>query len=333
MATPSGQLKGDGNTSEGLKRAKQNLQRVLARRSVPHTQHECAHTYIRSLKPAQIHRVVTEANTVRASMDAHNPLHNLLLPHNDMAATDFIYNCGIVPVKPVPNALMYTAGFYKDRENRRNFPAWYNPKGQWIFWSATAECNSAKKWAFWKDYLGEELPWPITHAFPKCCITGMAFIKPPLVEEEDLSLWVDTRWGEQAWIIEKLLKFDAPIYGIDNPQGPETKVAALNQRERLAHQVKMRLQRGDYNLIWTGLDRLSLAMPLANAYRRKARGAVQAGLDPHDIEDRPFLIAEIKSCKENNLCLSMWCSRCNGVWCTCISCTQRRTKHGAPMQI
>ena len=256
-------------------------------------------------------------------MDTHNPLHGL----THEGATAFLQRCKVASIKPVANALMYEQDFWKDRENRKTWPANWSKDGEWVVWSSTAEVSGKRLWAKWEEFLGETLPWSVSHAFSKCAVTGMAFITPPL-GDEDLSPWCDTSYGACAMVLTKLLQFDGPITGIDNPQGLGVSVCSINQREKIVEGIRNRLRRGTYSWIWTALDDLGFAMPLADKFRRRPHGSSKAGPDPHYIDPikKKLVLDRVQACTDEAKCLSLWCERCYGRWCTCCTCLTRHAR-------
>ena len=82
----------------------------------------------------------------------------------------------------------------------------------------------------------------------------MALMKEPLPDDVEMSQWVDRTWGNEAWVIAKLLKFHAPVKGFDNMMNGYGILGKCNQREHVAAHISRRLKQGDYDWVWNKCD-------------------------------------------------------------------------------
>jgi hypothetical protein len=197
----------------------------------------------------QERRVAAQARVVAAAGDLCNPLHGIAEHDQEEACMQF----GFLPLTPTAISLMFDERYLKDRENRERWPRQYKAEGQWVLLSAGAKENSPKNIRYWTEFLGER-PYERGHCFEKNAILGMAYMTPPLAWESEKSDWVDPNWGNAAWVIDKLLKFHAPVRRFDNCYSGYMLLKHCHQRKEVWKHVVNRLLKGDYDWLWKKLD-------------------------------------------------------------------------------
>ena len=180
--------------------------------------------------------------------------------------SSLVPNFKVLPLQPLAAHFMIHPTFRKDRENRRSWPSTWNKEGgraKWMVLVTTSIANNKAQFQYWSDFIAPfKLPWDIReHTFPKACVLGLVAVLPPLPpDEEDLSQWVDTKWGDYAWRIQKCLKFDTPITGVDVPQSFTSPLSSLAGSAMITKHIINRLRSKTYSWIWRDLgdDNLSL---------------------------------------------------------------------------